>query len=141
MILGLNEDNYAHLANQFITYNQHYLGIALGYDITPLLRAELFGIWDIEGDGIFLSPSATYNISDNIDVTANLFWADVFDDEFKVQSDDLGLQIKTSDKKWCWGGSRIDFDESKKETEPDSAGKDSDGTAATAADEQDKEAK
>lgn len=65
----INEDQYALTANQFITFNRHYFGLALGYDITPLLRGEVFTIADVEGRGIFISPLLKYNILQNIDIS------------------------------------------------------------------------
>jgi len=76
MTLGMNEENYAMLANQFLTLNRHYVGLALGYDISPLLRGDFFGIADIEGRGFFLSPTVKYNLLQNLDIslTAMFGW-------------------------------------------------------------------
>jgi len=79
LISGLNEDRYARLANQFLTLNRHYAGIALGFDITPLIRADIFGIADIDGTGLFLSPALRYNILQDLDLSATVFTGYVFD--------------------------------------------------------------
>lgn len=76
---GMTEERYPLLANQFITFNRHYLGLALGYDITPLLRGDIFGIADFEGRGIFLSPTLRYNLFQNVDVTVAAFLGHVFE--------------------------------------------------------------
>lgn len=67
LITGVNKNNYYSLANQILTYNQHYIGITAAYDFTPLLRADIFIIYDIEGNGIFMNASLKYNILENVD--------------------------------------------------------------------------
>ncbi len=71
-------DNYNMLANQFLTVNQHYVALALGYDFMPLLRGELFLMGDIQGRGIFASPTLTYNAIENMDIQAGVMMAFVF---------------------------------------------------------------
>ncbi|MCP4347946.1 MAG: hypothetical protein GY795_20780 [Desulfobacterales bacterium] len=80
---GINEELYAMTANQFITFNRHYFGLALGYDITPLLRGELFTIVDAEGRGVFVSPSLKYNILQNLDISITGMLGHVSDQEEK----------------------------------------------------------
>lgn len=79
LLFGMNEERYQQLANQFLTFNRHYAGIALGYDITPLLRGELFIMADIEGRGIFFSPSLKYNLFQNIDISVTAMLGHIFD--------------------------------------------------------------
>lgn len=67
-MLGIDESNYYLLANQFLTFNKHYAGIALGYDITALLRAEFFFMYDFQGKGIFINPSLKYNVFQDVDL-------------------------------------------------------------------------
>lgn len=71
-IFGMNEERYRMLANHFLTLNAHYLGLAMGYDITPLVRADLFLIYDVEGNGIFISPTATWNMFQNTDLSVSV---------------------------------------------------------------------
>ena len=75
---AITEDRYALLANQFLTFNRHYAGIALGFDLTPLLRGDVFVIGDIDGTGLFASPSLTYNLLQDLDISATLLWGTVF---------------------------------------------------------------
>ena len=75
---GMNQKNYVLLANQFLTYNEHYAGLALGYGLHPLVRADLFFIYDFQGRGIFISPSLKYNVFENIDLVAGAMLAYVF---------------------------------------------------------------
>ncbi len=87
---GINENNYYQLANQFLTFNQHYTGIAAGYDLTPLLRAELFSIYDFQGRGIFAMPSLRYNLFENFDICAGIMSAYIIGSPGKVSDfDDL----------------------------------------------------
>jgi hypothetical protein len=78
LIFGINEDNYYKLSNQFLTFNQHYCGLALGYDITSLLRVEIFSIYDIQGRGIFYNPSLKYNALENLDLSAGYMQSHIF---------------------------------------------------------------
>ncbi|MDM8515034.1 hypothetical protein QUF76_02455 [Desulfobacterales bacterium HSG16] len=65
----MTDKTYRTVSNTFLTFNSHYTGIALGYDITPLMRAELFLMADFEGQGIFYSPALKYNLLQNLDLT------------------------------------------------------------------------
>ena len=75
---GMNQDNYYYISNQFLTMNQHYAGLALGYDFTPLLRGELFTIYDFQGYGLFLTPSLKYNAAENFDISGGVMFGFVF---------------------------------------------------------------
>jgi len=66
-LLGINEQNYYLLSNQFLTFNRHYLALALGYDVTPLLRAEVFAMYDFDGKAFLLNPSLKYNVFQDVD--------------------------------------------------------------------------
>lgn len=72
-------DNYRPVANQQLTVNQHYGAVALGYDLHALVRAECFVMGDIQGRGIFVSPSIKYNAVQNLDFAGGLMMAYVFD--------------------------------------------------------------
>jgi hypothetical protein len=78
LMTGVNEENFNELSNQFLTYNRHYAGLVLGYDINALLRAEFFSVYDFQGRGLLLNPSLKYNAFQNIDVTAGTMIAHVF---------------------------------------------------------------
>ncbi len=78
-IQGMNEERYRLLSNHFLTLNAHYLGLAMGYDITPLVRADLFLIYDVEGNGIFISPTATWNMFQNTDLSVSVMTGCVSD--------------------------------------------------------------
>jgi hypothetical protein len=51
---GIDESNYYIISNRMITYNSHYASVAAGYDFHPLLRGEIFSIYDFQGEGYFL---------------------------------------------------------------------------------------
>jgi len=78
LLLGMNSSNFYLLSNQFITYNSHYTGVALGYDIFSLLREEFFVICDFEGRGFFINESLKYNIFENVDLVGGVMLAHVF---------------------------------------------------------------
>lgn len=67
---GINSSSYYILSNRMITYNSHYLSAAAGYDFHPLVRGELFSIYDFQGRGIFINTSVTWNAAENLDITA-----------------------------------------------------------------------
>lgn len=78
-MLGMDEGSYGYLANQFITYNQHYSGILSGYDISALIRGELFIIYDWQGRGMLINPSLKYNAFQNVDIMAGILAGHVFE--------------------------------------------------------------
>ena len=76
---GIDETTYYILSNQFLTWNRHYGGLALGYDLHPLVRAELFTIWDVQGRGVFLNPSLKINPLQDVDIVLSVMQGHVFD--------------------------------------------------------------
>ena len=72
------------MANQFLTTNQHYLAVALGYDFHPLVRGEFFTIGDIQGQGIFWSPALKINAYENLDFTIGVMGAFVFNNKHLI---------------------------------------------------------
>ena len=78
-INGWNQHNYLYLANQFLTMNQHYAGLALGYDFMPLLRGEFFTIYDFQGYGLFFTPSLKYSAKENLDIYGGIMFGFTFD--------------------------------------------------------------
>lgn len=80
-VYTMNQSAYLQLANQFLTVNQHYLALALGYDFHPLVRGELFTIGDIQGRGIFWGPTLRVNAYENLDFTVGMMGAFVFDNK------------------------------------------------------------
>jgi len=99
---GWDESVYARLSNQFLTANRYYLGLVLAYDITPLLRGESFSIVDIDGTGVFWSPTLTYNLLQNLDLSFTAMLGHVFDHE-RPASDFRELQrhpLFSASAKW-----------------------------------------
>ncbi len=87
-ILGYNPvkgdiywDNYRPVANKPLTVNQHYGGVALGYDFHALVRGDFFLMGDIQGRGIFFTPTIRYNAYQNLDLSAGLMMAYVFNNK------------------------------------------------------------
>lgn len=69
---AMDQKTYLQIANQFLTVNQHYVAVALGYDFHPLVRGELFTIGDIQGQGIFWGPTLRVNAYENLDFTVGM---------------------------------------------------------------------
>ena len=80
MAFGINERNYYVLSNQFVTFNRHYAALALGYDITPLLRAEFFTICDFQGRAVLINPTLKYNAFQDVDFSLSAMKTWVRDD-------------------------------------------------------------
>jgi hypothetical protein len=72
LAFGINEQNYYTLSNQFVTFNRHYAALALGYDITPLLRAEFFTICDFQGRAVLINPALKYNAFQDVDFSVSV---------------------------------------------------------------------
>jgi len=77
----MDQRTYLQLANQFLTVNQHYIALALGYDFHPLVRGDFFTIADIQGQGIFWSPSMKINAYENLDFTVGMMGAFTFNNK------------------------------------------------------------
>jgi hypothetical protein len=84
-LIGPDQSNYNTISNRIITYNSHYLSIAAGYDFFPLLRGELFSVYDFQGRGVFLNASLKFNAFENLDLKAGVITA--FVDEADRPSD------------------------------------------------------
>lgn len=80
---GVQAENYYILANRIVTYNSHYLSVLAGFDIHPLLRSEVFTIYDFQGRGLFLNFSLKLNALQNLDLTAGAICAFV-DEQVKA---------------------------------------------------------
>lgn len=74
-VSGVDESNYYIISNRMITYNRHYCSAAAGYDFHPLLRGEIFSIYDFQGKGVFINASMKLNAMENLDVTAGAITA------------------------------------------------------------------
>lgn len=77
----MDQRTFLQLANQFLTVNQHYIALALGYDFHPLVRGDFFTIADIQGQGIFWSPSVKINAYENLDFTVGVMGAFTFNNK------------------------------------------------------------
>ena len=89
---GVDSGNYYVLANRIITFNSHYLSAAAGYDIHPLLRGELFAIYDFQGSGLFMNFSLKLNAMQNLDLAAGAICS--FIDENERVSDFISYNKK-----------------------------------------------
>ena len=77
-IYGIHQWNYFYLSNQFVTFNQHYSAIALGYEFHSLLRGDFFTIYDFQGKALFFNISLKYNILEDVDLTAGVMLGHIF---------------------------------------------------------------
>ncbi len=66
-----------------VTRNRNFVGIEIGYDITPLLRMENICIYDIDGKSFFNNFDLLYSLTDNSNLGAGLqLFSGVEDSEF-----------------------------------------------------------
>jgi len=48
---------------------RHYAGLYVGYDVTPLLRLNSYGIINLDDNSAFFFPSAVYSVMTNLDLS------------------------------------------------------------------------
>jgi len=57
-------------SGEIVTRNRNFLASGIGYDLTPLARFDLYGIYDIDAGSLFLNPGIRYNIRRDLDWVA-----------------------------------------------------------------------
>jgi hypothetical protein len=57
----------ARFTGEIVTGNKNFLALALGYELTPLIRPEFYAIFDIDGGGLFINPGIRYNVFTDLD--------------------------------------------------------------------------
>ncbi len=62
-------------SSQIITREENFLGFGLGYELTPLIRLNNYTIYDIDEDSLFIGPTLSYSIIEDLDlrIGAQLF--------------------------------------------------------------------
>ena len=56
------------------TLTRHLVGANFGYDITPLLRGDLYMIYGLKNEGLFVHPKLRYSVSQNLEVVGGVQW-------------------------------------------------------------------
>lgn len=56
------------------TLTRHLIGVNLGYDITPLLRGDLYLIFGPKKEGVFIQPKVRYSLTQNLEVVGGVQW-------------------------------------------------------------------
>ena len=92
---GFSASNYYSLSNRILTFNRFYSGMALGYSFIPLVRGDLFLIYDIEGAAFFTMTSLTVNLLENLDFSLGAIMAKDF-------SSDKISDFKTFDENYVY---------------------------------------
>ncbi len=71
----LRENEFLQLVDRGThTLTRNLFGINLGYDITPLLRADLYIIYGVKNEGLFLHPKLRYSILQNLELVGGMQW-------------------------------------------------------------------
>jgi len=55
--------------SEIFTLHRHFLSGGVGYDITPLVRAEAYTVADVAGGSVFFMPLLRYNVTPNTDLS------------------------------------------------------------------------
>jgi hypothetical protein len=64
---GASRGDIALFTGEIVTRNRNFIALALGYELTPLIRTDFYGILDIDGGGLFLGPALRYNVLTDLD--------------------------------------------------------------------------
>lgn len=64
---GATRGDLARFTGEIVTKNRNFIALALGYELTPLIRPELYTIYDMDGGGLFLGPGVRYNVLTDLD--------------------------------------------------------------------------
>ena len=59
-------------SGEILSVARHYMGISIGYDLTPLLRWDNYLILNLNDGSLFLSPNLTYSIITDLDLTMGI---------------------------------------------------------------------
>ncbi|MGH9681055.1 MAG: hypothetical protein ACRD4Y_13995 [Candidatus Acidiferrales bacterium] len=65
-----NPSDLFRFTNEIFTLDRHFLSGGARYTITPLFHLESYAVIDAQGPGVFFLPIATYNLSNNADLSA-----------------------------------------------------------------------
>jgi hypothetical protein len=57
---------------EIITRYENFAGLGLGYDLTPLIRLDNYVIYDIDQASLFVGPSLSYSVMEDLDWTIGL---------------------------------------------------------------------
>ena len=64
------DESFFRTQGRILTKNPYLIQASLGYDITDLITADIFGIWDPEGGSLLYGPQFTYSASNEIIIVA-----------------------------------------------------------------------
>lgn len=57
---------------EILSLARHYIGISIGYDVTPLLRWDNYAILNLNDGSLFLSPNLTYSVITDLDLAMGI---------------------------------------------------------------------
>jgi len=82
-------------SSQILTLKKNLFGLAIDYEVTPLIKWNNSFIYDFDGESVFLNPEVRYNIWKNFDLSLGmqLFWANQ-GSEFSDNQNTYYLQAK-----------------------------------------------
>ncbi len=69
---GLSPVELSRFDAQIATRNRNFFGFLAGYDLTPLIRLDILTVLDMDDGSLFLGPTVSYNIMENIDLSAGV---------------------------------------------------------------------
>jgi len=75
----MKQTDFNNIAARVLTMNSHYLAIGGSWEFAALWNSNLMFIYDVEGQGIFVTLSVQYNILENLDLSLGIMYAQVVD--------------------------------------------------------------
>lgn len=57
---------------ELLSLARHYIGISIGYDLTPLLRWDNYAILNLNDKSLFFSPNLTYSVIADLDLSLGI---------------------------------------------------------------------
>jgi len=56
------------MRGEIVALGERFLGTIMGYDLTPLWRAEVAALWSLTDHSTYLNPRLTYSVTTNVEV-------------------------------------------------------------------------
>ncbi len=101
---GVSTVNYYSISNRIITLNHHFGGFLISYELTSLVSGSLLLMYEFENKGLLVTPSVSYNYSDNVTCFIGAITSGVFSNN-KQRSD----FNEYNEEPLVWGGLKLFF--------------------------------
>jgi len=75
----MTQSDFNNVAARVLTMNGHYLAFGGSWEFAALWNGTAMLIYDIEGQGLFLTLGVSYNIIENVNLSMGIMYGQVFD--------------------------------------------------------------